>query len=209
MDSKSHISSFDITQLKKKVSDKFLQLLNSPDALAKTNLYANLERLRYQEFRKMNDEMKILQEYYCEEKLKITGQKVSDKEKATYAMKRLYAWSEEGLKSSWINLDTSEIKNSAVKDKLKSLQNELQNKMISKQLDISKKFINLASRYIEDNDKDHQFRLEECDKYLERCMSTIDLYNTSDLKKIETETNVLLEDFAHLIGVDIVTKIEF
>ncbi|AVP87053.1 hypothetical protein phytr_920 [Candidatus Phycorickettsia trachydisci] len=209
MDSEPHINTFDIKQLKKKISDKFLELVNSLDALAKTNLHANLEKLRYQEFRKMNDEMKILQKYYCEEKFKISGQRVSDKERPTYAMKRLYAWSEDGLRSSWINLDIGDIKDAEVKEKLKSLQDELHIRMISKQRDISKKFINLASRYIEDNDKDHRFRLEECSKYMEQCISKIDLYNISDLKKIETETNILLENFANLVGVDIVHKIEF
>lgn len=74
--------------------------------------------------------------------------------------------------------------------------------MLSEQRSISKKFIDLASKYLEVDAKDHAFRLKECNKYLEQCILKIDKHSKSDLTEIEAEANLLLQDFGHLVGVD-------
>lgn len=206
MDLKLSVPSLDIKKLKKKIFDDFLQVISRSDEIAQVNLRKNLDILHYQERREIDTEIKILQECYSKEKAKILGHKVSDKEKTAHLMKRLYSWSKEGLKSSWLDVDTREIKDLQIKVRLNSLQNQLQEKMLSKQRSVSKKFIDLASKYLEEDSKDHEFRLKECNKYLAQCILKIDRHSTSDLKEIETEANLLLQDFAYLIGVDVMPQ---
>jgi len=202
-DSKPPIVSLDTKQLKQKVFDQFAKVINRSNQISQINLRRNLEKLNYQERKEVDVEMEILQEYYLKEQFRLSGQMISDKERDMCAIKRLYAWGEEDLKSSWLDFDTSGIKDPQIKTELNSLKEQLQNKMLSKQLSISKKFIDLTSEYLEIERKNHASRLEDCDKYLEQCLFKIDYLNTSDIGKVENQINLLLQNFAHLVGVDV------
>lgn len=125
MDLKLSVPSSDIKKLKTKIFDDVLQIINKSDEIAQVNLRKNLDILHYQERRETDTEIKILQEYYSKKKARILRQKVSDKEKTAHLMKRLYSWSKEDLKSSWLDVDAREIKNPEIKSTLNSLQNQL------------------------------------------------------------------------------------